>query len=881
MPGRRTNQDVRANGAKLSGFETIKKKLDTMQVGFEELVEKVNKNNNAKTGTKEELTAFLNSFSTLNDELNKFIEQDNEHIKNFKVAFKKAVTEVNGLISEKRELWNKANADIILKKEEQKKAEREGNDAKAEGYKQDIEILRKQASEHLANYKIALKNRNDFYKEYHVIENRIRDDMTKSQNSARIIKREAESQMKSISKDFFGLISNAADPSKMTEIYNNLRIKAHKRVKEPEILDAFDDFLGATFKDGFSKDGPFRKAFIDIIQKGILNGISKNLNNIVGGGSMNMPFFSSVLPGFNSASLKDIIKERMENPAKFYREYGKDFAAGGTLMKEATSSSFQGKYKDFGISERDLAKAMGELNKQMADFSYKYTPAMREELKEVVVSLEKAGIASNISAKALSDLSRVFNVNSTTSSIYVRDLAALGKAMNINDKVVQDLTSNSGKLAHLNENTLKRSIVDLSIASNKLGIELGTLLGQVGNFQTFEGAASAAGELNIALGGQFIDALGLMKDSLDDPYKALTRLKSSFEQAGKSVDALDPAQIKYFASAYKLSEEEFRKFFRSTNQEMMQYSVDMKAKAESEKNFQTMMIKSRDVFTEVTNAFFSAFNQKSIEVLKDMVGIFGKFLNFVANIIDLIGPALTATIVAGFGFWSMLKTIQIALNGIGMMQAGRAALSVLAGNGTLSASAAAGTAAYSAGAGGLLSRFSSNATKIAFSAGGKSLIGGGLGGALVGGIIESMSDDPKWGRVVAEGIGGALGTFVGAFLGGGIPGGIAGGMVGSAGGAALYNLFNPVEDGIILSRPGQKPSVVPISSSDSVKLIAGKPGGPIEKTGSQDNGELASLLKELISKIDGISERPINVDLDGKRVSSALYELNRRSPYNK
>jgi hypothetical protein len=687
--------------------------------------------------------------------------------------------------------------------------------------------------------------------------------------------------MKSISKDFFGLISNAADPSKMTEIYNNLRIKAHKRIKEPEILDAFDDFLGATFKDGFSKDGPFRKAFIDIIQKGILVGINKNLNNIVGGGSMNMPFFSAVLPGFNSASLKDIIKERMENPAKFYREYGKDFADGGTLMKEATASSFQDKNKQFGISERDIAKSMGELNKQIADFSYKYTPAMREELTEVVVSLEKVGIASNISVKALSDLSRVFNVNSTTSSIYVRDLAALGKAMNVNDKVVQDLTSNSGKLAHLNENTLKRSIVDLSIASNKLGIELGTLLGQVGNFQTFEGAAAAAGELNIALGGQFIDGLGLMKDSLDDPYKALTRLKSSFEQAGKSVDALDPAQIKYFASAFKQSEEDFRKFFRYTNQEMAQYSVEMKAKAETEKKFQTMMIKSQDIFMQVTNAFFEAFNGKTVTALVEIAKGFGTALKWLGNILNLMPTALIGTVVAGFAFANMIYSIKASLGGIGLLTAAQKGLGIIAG--TLGGGGAA------AGAG--MAGATSGITTALLGKGGRTLlggIGGTIAGLTIGMMTESQKKDPRWGRVVMEALGagifGAGAGLIGSSLGpaGAFLAGSAGAGFGGMAGAHLYDMFAGVEDGVIVSRPGQKPSVVPISSSDSVKLIAGKPGGPIESSsGSKDNGELASLLKELISKIDGISERPVNVELDGKRVSSALYELNRRSPYNK
>lgn len=867
--GRMSNKELRATQRKLENFEQIKTELGQFKDEFEDLVEQVTKADTIPKRSREELTKYLNDYANLKEKLNDFFNRDSDEVRNFITSFKKALTEIDQNIKEALAARDDKKEQIAVLKEDIKRAILDQNKIKEDSLRSQLRAEREILSNLEADYKVKLKQRHDYFSEYQVILNHVKKVIDKSQNSARILKTEADRFIQRHTTSMSNLISIAANPQDLENFANNLRIKAKKRLNEPELVDAFEDFIDGSLRNSFAEGGQFRDALVKLIASSILKTLDKHLTSVLKGGNFNIPFMSSFLPSFQSANIQTILKERMQGPAALYKEYGKDFADGASIMKEITKISYKDEVKNFGITQKDIGKAFGELNKQMSEFTYKYSEPMREELGKAVVMLEKAGIATTTTVKAFSILSKTFNEERAMPII--KNMAALGKAMNVNDKVIQDLTNNAGKLASLNKDKLEKSIIDLSIASTKMNIEVSSLLSQISNFQTFEGAASAAGELNIALGGQFVDALGLMKDSLDDPMKALFRLKTAFEQSGKSVEALDPAQIKYFASAFKLSEEDFRRQMSGSTKDLYEFSKSMKEKAQSEQKFQTMMIKSRDIFVAVTDAFFSAFNDESLQALVNITKDFGDLVTIIAKIVDFF-PIMG--VVVGAALLKMAASamaLSAAANRVGISGVGNIANIGAAAGGGAALKSIAGKAAGS---------FSSL----------KSIGKGGAVGTLIGGLsllTKVISGESVTGQDIGSLLGGIIGGIAGTAFG---PWGtVIGGGLGSAFGGGIGGMFSKapaIEDGIIVSRNGEPPHVIPINSDDSVRLIASKPSGPIEQNNTSKKGvgetkELENLLKMLIQKMDDIASRPLEIEIDGKKLSSALYDINRRNAYNR
>ena len=876
QPGRKSNLQLRSESVKSKGFDEgfkeAKKKLMQYEDEFDELVKHVKENDKASTKSKEELTRYLNEYAKLKNKLNEFFNEESKEVKDFLAEFKGLINKVETEISTHLSVRDVAKDKLAVEVKALKEAKAKLDQKAIESAESNIHAIKKEIAEAGAAYKVALKERHDYFTEYSVIVDHIKKRIDKSQNSARILKSEADRFLGDKTSNLNSIIRIAANPQDLENFANNLRIKAKKRLTEPELIDSFEEFIDSSLLNAFSPNGQFRNALIKLISQSILKTIDKHFSGLLTGGSFNVPFMEKFLPSFQTTSIQSILKERMEGPASLYKEYGKDFAEGAGIMKDITNMSYRSDLKDFGITQKEIGKAFAEMNKQMSSFIYKQSKEFRDEMGSAIVMLEKAGIAASTTTKAFATLGNVFNENGSVSII--KNMAALGKAMNVNDKVIQDLIANSGKLASLNKDKLEKSIIDLSIASQHMNVEVSALLGQISNFQTFEGAAAAAGELNIALGGQFVDSMMLMKDSLDDPTKALFRLKSAFEQSGKSVDALDPAQIKYFASAFKLTEEEFKKVFRGSNIELQNFTNEMKKKAESEKNFQTMMKKSRDIFVEVSNAFFSAFNDDSLELLKSVATQFGKFMIGIAKFIDLFPVAQFVIIGAFVKIGAELMKLSIWASKMG--------LNNMVGINNVATAAGLGSGNWKDTIKAIGSKAATNLSSL------KNIGQAGVIGALVSAVpllLRVLGGDSLTGSDIGTFLGGVLGSIGGLAFGpiGSAVGGMGVAFIGGGIGE-MFSKSPAINDGIVVSRGGAKPEVIPINSDDSIRLIASKPNGAIDQSQNKksgDSSEVEKLLRMLIDKMDDISKRPIDVELDGKKLSSALYDINRRNAYNR
>ena len=79
------------------------------------------------------------------------------------------------------------------------------------------------------------------------------------------------------------------------------------------------------------------------------------------------------------------------------------------------------------------------------------------------------------------------------------------------------------------------------------GLEIGKLPQMTEKFDTFEGAATQAGKLNAALGGNFVNAMDLLTET--DPAARFDMIRDAITDAGLSFDDMSYYQRKYYAEA--------------------------------------------------------------------------------------------------------------------------------------------------------------------------------------------------------------------------------------------------------------------------------------------------------------------------------------------
>ena len=210
------------------------------------------------------------------------------------------------------------------------------------------------------------------------------------------------------------------------------------------------------------------------------------------------------------------------------------------------------------------------------------------------------------------------------------------------------------------------------------------------------------------------------------------------------------------------------------------------------------------MFTEVANAFFGAFNDESLEALISITKSFGSFMTIIAKFIDffpIMGVVITATLM------KIVSSAVLALstaNKLGIHNVGN--IKNIASS--IAPTGAAGVASFGSKVG---SSFLSP----------KSLMKGGAAGALMGGIsmlAKAVSGEQINGSDIGSFIGGILGGIAGTAFGpvGTLIGATAGNMIGGGIGS-LFTAKPPIEDGIIVSRDGETPHVIPINSDDSVR----------------------------------------------------------------
>lgn len=245
-----------------------------------------------------------------------------------------------------------------------------------------------------------------------------------------------------------------------------------------------------------------------------------------------------------------------------------------------------------GLSFGEAQASQAELIKGMSNYT-RLTSAQRMELNAVTSTMDKLGFSSSNTVKLLEMTTKSLGMTTKESSNMLSRFKTISEELNIPmTELDKNFTQIGDQLARFGKENYEKTFVSLSMASKNLGIEVGKLLDITEGFTTFEGAASAAGQLNAILGGNFLNSINLTTAALENPVEAIRQVKTAFDQSGKSFGEMSLAQQRYVASILKMDVGEAGKLM---SQSLGAAVRDYKAKEKAQKELEAAAAKSTDV----------------------------------------------------------------------------------------------------------------------------------------------------------------------------------------------------------------------------------------------------------------------------------------------
>ena len=209
-----------------------------------------------------------------------------------------------------------------------------------------------------------------------------------------------------------------------------------------------------------------------------------------------------------------------------------------------------------GVSYEEATQAAKALTAQTTDFTM-----MSKEMQNSLITdaslFNEVGISTETYSKNLQIGIKAMGMTAEESAKNMRDIRKTALALNVPvTQLMDDFAGTEEKLAQLGD-TGTTSFKEMARIQKITGLEMGKLIAMTDKFDTFEGAAEAAGSLNAALGGNFVDSMSLMME--DDPAERFKMIRDAIDSSGQSIEGMTRKQKMFMAGQLDMNVADFTK----------------------------------------------------------------------------------------------------------------------------------------------------------------------------------------------------------------------------------------------------------------------------------------------------------------------------------
>jgi len=340
----------------------------------------------------------------------------------------------------------------------------------------------------------------------------------------------------------------------------------------------------------------------------------------------------------------------------------------------------------YGVSIGEASAATQSLYGSVSDFST-MSGKQQQDLVKTGALLAEVGIDTGTYASGIQQAMKTMSMSGEEASQMFIEMRATAIDLQM---PLSDLTGAFGgmenELAKIGS-TGSKTFKELARISKITGLEMNKIVSIVEKFDTFEGAADAAGSLNAMLGGNFVNSMDLMM--AEDPAERFMMLRDALDASGQSFEDMGRFQKIAMAQAMDVdvatlgkamsgNMDDFQKEMGKTPATLEAVQKDaftMKSFEEIADNIKKAFMPSINALENAATNLFDknadsllaatqAINSTMIAKTEDVTDKWGDFIGLAMLLMQVI------TAIASVGGWGLLTS---ALSAVG------AALSAIGG----------------------------------------------------------------------------------------------------------------------------------------------------------------------------------------------------------
>lgn len=297
------------------------------------------------------------------------------------------------------------------------------------------------------------------------------------------------------------------------------------------------------------------------------------------------------------------------------------------LSKDFSNAMFKNaeSLRAIGASAEDIAGVVTALNSTFTDFSMISTASARKATETAVV-LGKLGMSADDVGRGFQTLTKGLAQTPEQAADTMVAMDALARDLGVStSKIGADFSAAASSLQKLSGPAAIQAFKQLSVVSKATGIEVSRLLSITEKFDTFEGAATQAGKLNAALGGNFVNAMELM--TATNPVERFEMIRDSILDSGLAFDDMSYYQKKFFAEAAGMQDVGELALamggdFGAVNSELGKTQAEYEAAAKRAESFQSVQ-------EQLKNSFYQL-----IPVITPLIEKMGEFTNQFTDFVE-------------------------------------------------------------------------------------------------------------------------------------------------------------------------------------------------------------------------------------------------------
>jgi len=390
-------------------------------------------------------------------------------------------------------------------------------------------------------------------------------------------------------------------------------------------------------------------------REGVMGGLSQSITNL---GAAFLQSSAGTMQHFASMNIlyatldkvfsmtKDLILEFDKLQASFVKSTGlsREFSAQSLSLRQEVST--------LGISVGDLAETTDSLVNKFKDFTH-LSEAQRKEFTLLSAQLDKLGFDSAGTAEALSN---IVHMDPGTTRSTMMDLAGTADALGVSMQELSSDFAGSGEiLAKFGESGIE-VFKGLAAEAKLTGMSVSQLQGLMGQYDTFENAAEAAGRLNMVLGGNLIDTYTLLNATEAERAQLL---RESMQSSGRDFESMSRFQRRELARAMGMSVEETARLLSSTSQEVERTAAEIMNVGMSQEE---LAQRTRDASTamEKFTVLFGNLAVAAGPIVSALNTVVNAFLSFGTTLDKVFGKGIASTVLAFGTFMLGLKLLQLA-----------------------------------------------------------------------------------------------------------------------------------------------------------------------------------------------------------------------------